>query len=62
MIKLIYAHPSIDCSFKNAEINPIINLRSENLSYLKVSKFQKQIFLFSFEPKNEEKHFLISSL
>ena len=29
---------------------------------LKVSKFQKQIFLFSFEPKNEWNHFLISAL
>ena len=29
---------------------------------LKVSKFQKQIFLFSFEPKNEQNCFLISAL
>ena len=29
---------------------------------LKVSKFQKQIFLFSFEPKNERSYFLISAL
>ena len=29
---------------------------------LKVSKFQKQIFLFSFEPKNEQNYFLISAL
>ena len=29
---------------------------------LKVSKFQKQIFLFSFEPKTERKYFLISAL
>ena len=29
---------------------------------LKVSKFRKQIFLFSFEPKNERNYFLISAL
>ena len=29
---------------------------------IKVSKFQKQIFLFSFEPKNEQNYFLISAL
>ena len=29
---------------------------------LKVSKFQKQIFLFSFPPKNERNYFLISVL
>ena len=29
---------------------------------LKVSKFQKQILLFSFEPKNERNYFLISAL
>ena len=29
---------------------------------LKVSKFHKQIFLFSFEPKNEQNHFLNSAL
>ena len=29
---------------------------------LKVSKFQKQIFLFSFEPKNERNYFLNSTL
>ena len=29
---------------------------------LKVSKFQKQIFLFSFEPKNEPNYLLISAL
>ena len=28
---------------------------------LKVSKFRKQIFLFSFEPKNERNYFLISA-
>ena len=27
---------------------------------LKVSKFQNQIFLFSFEPKTEQNYFLIS--
>ena len=31
-------------------------------NYLKVSKFQKQIFLFSFEPKNERNYFLNSAL
>ena len=29
---------------------------------LKVSKFQKRIFLFSFEPKNERNYFLTSAL
>ena len=29
---------------------------------LKVSKFQKQFFLFSFEPKNKRNYFLISAL
>ena len=29
---------------------------------LKVSKFQKQLFLFSFEPKNEPNYFLNSAL
>ena len=29
---------------------------------LKVSKFQKQIFLFSFEPKNKQNYFLNSAL
>ena len=31
-------------------------------SILKVSKFQKQIFLFSVPPKNEQDYFLISAL
>ena len=30
--------------------------------FVKVSKFQKQIFLFSFEPKKEQNYFLISAL
>ena len=30
--------------------------------FLKFSKFQKQIFLFSFEPKTERNYFLISAL
>ena len=32
------------------------------LVLLKVSKFEKQIFLFSFEPKNEQNYFLIYAL
>ena len=32
------------------------------LSDLKVSKFQKEIFLFSFEPNNERNYFLSSDL
>jgi hypothetical protein len=32
------------------------------LGTLKVSKFQKQIFLLSFEPKNELNYFLNSAL
>ena len=30
--------------------------------HVKVSKFQKQIFMFSFEPKTEQNYFLISGL
>ena len=30
--------------------------------FLKVSKFQKQTFLFAFEPKNERNYFLNSAL
>ena len=37
-------------------------LRQPFKLYLKVSKFHKQIFLFSFEPKNERNYFLISAL
>ena len=33
-----------------------------SMSILKVSKFQKQIFLFSIEPKNEQNYFLNSAL
>ena len=32
------------------------------LVLLKVSKFQKQIFLISFEPKNERNYFLTAAL
>jgi hypothetical protein len=32
------------------------------VGFLKVSKFQKQILLFSFEPKNEQNYFLIFAL
>ena len=32
------------------------------LYFLKVSSFRKQIFLFSFEPKNKRNYFLISAL
>ena len=32
------------------------------LTFLKASKFQKQIFLFSFEPKTKLNYFLISAL
>ena len=35
---------------------------SDNVYLLKVSKFRKQIFLFSFEPKNKRNYFLISAL
>ena len=30
--------------------------------YLKVSKFRKQIFMLSFEPKKDRNYFLISAL
>ena len=39
-----------------------VTLDSYLTRYLKVSKFGKQIFLFSFEPKNEQIFFLISAL
>ena len=32
------------------------------VNHIKVSKFRKQIFLLSFEPKNERNYFLISAL
>ena len=32
------------------------------LDFVKVSKLQKQILLFSFPPKNERNYFLISAL
>ena len=35
---------------------------AEKAAMLKVSKFRKQIFLFSFEPKNERNYYLISAL
>ena len=34
----------------------------QKMLLLKVSKFQKQIFFFPFEPKNEWNYFLISAL
>ena len=40
----------------------IQNALGEITKHLKVSKFQKQIFLFSFEPKNERNYFLNSVL
>ena len=39
-----------------------INLLLGTSIYLKVSKFQKQIFLFSFEPKNDQNYSLSSAL
>ena len=38
--------------------------KNENKSpkFQKISEFQMQIFLFSFEPKNERNHFLNSAL
>ena len=39
-----------------------ISMNQKVSYYLKVSKFQKQIFLFSFPPKNEWNYFLISAL
>ena len=38
------------------------HLCTKNSVLLKVSKFRKQIFLLSFEPKNERNYFLISAL
>jgi hypothetical protein len=48
-------------------IDPVIDLAERDAVIckdlgLKVSKFQKQIFLFSFEPRNERNYFLISAL
>ena len=42
-------------AFSSAEASPAV-------SALKVSKFQRQIFLFSFEPKNEWNYSLNSAL
>ena len=40
----------------------ILKIHERKMNILKVSKFQKQIFLFSFEPKNKRSYFLISAL
>ena len=48
------------CTSKNELIKKW--LLSLNLKNLKVSKSQKQILKFSFEPKNERKYFCISAL
>ena len=65
------------CSDGNKEEVQIISSRNSIVSFfslilysksckknkiLKVSKFRKQILLFSFEPKNEQNYFLISAL
>ena len=43
----------------------LFGIKGQNSAFipqLRVSKFHKQIFLFSFEPKNERNYFLISAL
>ena len=76
-LKLNSTLPVLDEPFSNVSLNTILfqisahnvhNFQAlqpfhifSNVS-LKVSKFQKQIFLFSFEPKNERNYFLISAL
>ena len=47
----------IDVKMKN-----FLEIWQNNAGLLKVSKFQKQIFLFSFEPKNKRKYFLNSAV
>ena len=47
----------IDVKMKN-----FLEIWQNNAGLLKVSKFQKQIFLFSFEPKNKRNYFLNSAL
>ena len=44
------------CNFENHAYDTV------SITYLKVSKFQKQIFFFSFEPKNVQNYYLISAL
>ena len=44
------------------EIYYVTLFKYQYLCKLMVSKFQKQIFLFSFEPKNERNYFLNSAL
>ena len=47
---------------KNLVLKMLLIFISLTKNHLKVSKFQKQIFLFSFEPKNERNYFLDSAL
>ena len=52
---------SVQCAlYKQAVYNIMPSvLELELAELIKVSKFQKQIFLLSFEPKNEQNYFLI---
>ena len=65
---LIYAIPSKKPLFPKTNIFKgmqhihRIGTAVSSLQIIKVSKFQKQIFLFSFEPKNETKLFFISAV
>ena len=54
----------LDCFTKNyrCRIEKRKTRHIVNVYFLMVSKFQKQIFLFSFKPKNEQNYFLISAL
>ena len=56
---LMKMHLSAFCVLVKKESIVGMNLLA---GWLKVSKFQKQIFLFSFEPKTQRNYFLISAL
>ena len=54
---------NLACQGKTSSKNQFVtNLKIRKKCILKVSKFQKQIFMFSFESKTERNYFLISVL
>ena len=50
------------CDLKSRPVCSLFLIYRGTMQSLKVSKFHKQIFLFSFDPKNERNYFLISVL
>ena len=61
-VKCFHHEVISDCWLIDADWNCRNEEMMKDANLLKVSKFQKQIFLFSFEPKNERNYFLISAL